>query len=304
MAVRKHGNRWQVRFQAGGKRIEETLPRGASKADAVAYEAKLRRQEIDSVVGRPERKTIGELLDAYEEQARSLKSYARDLRYRIAVLRNRFGHLDSTSATDVAERIGATKGLSAAAANRYLAIVRRCCNIGGVSVEIRQRSGEQHRSVYLSRAEVDKLAQAAGKWGDLIRFAALTGLRRSEILRLTQEDIRDGCITLGSDTKSGRGRVVPLSPEGRRIASRAIPFGISATNLNRVFRAARVQADLPSIRFHDLRRTYGTWLAQSGENLTDVRDLLGHSNISQTNTYLGTASVERLKKAVKGLRTR
>lgn len=303
MAVRKHGNRWQVRFQAGGKRIEETLPRGASKADAVAYEAKLRRQEIDSLVGRPERKTIGELLDAYEEQARSLKSYARDLRYRIAVLRNRFGHLDSTSATDVAERIGATKGLSAAAANRYLAIVRRCCNIGGVSVEIRQRSGEQRRSVYLSRAEVDKLAQAAGKWGDLIRFAALTGLRRSEILRLTQKDIRDGCVVLGSDTKSGRGRVVPLSDEGRRIAQ-GIPFAISTTNLNRVFRASRVRAGLGHVRFHDLRRTYGTWLAHGGHDLATVRDLLGHANISQTNTYLGTASVERLKKAVKGLRTR
>jgi site-specific recombinase XerD len=51
------------------------------------------------------------------------------------------------------------------------------------------------------------------------------------------------------------------------------------------------------------RRTYGTWLAQSGAQLTDVRDLLGHANVSQTNTYLGMADVKRLKKITKGLRT-
>jgi integrase len=304
MSVRKHGKRWQVRVTLNGVRHEETLPLGASKADAQLYEAKIRRETVDSVVGRPKRQTIGDLLDGYEKQAERLKSYDKDLRYRIAVIRERFGRLGSEDVPRVEEQLASTQGkLSAAAINRYLAILRRACRISGVPTRITLLAGEQRRTVYLTREQVDSLAKAAGKWGDLIRFAALTGLRRAEILKLTQEDIRDGCVILGSDTKSGRGRVVPLSPEGRRIVRDSIPFGITATNLNRVFRAARVAAGLPLVRFHDLRRTYGTWLAQSGANLTDIRDLLGHSNVSQTDTYLGAGSIPRLRKAVKGLKT-
>jgi integrase len=305
MPVRKRGDRWEVRVQIDGRRHEETLPKGASKADAVLYEAKLRRQAVDSVVGRPEKRTIGDLLDDYEKHARrNLKSYDKDLKYRIRVLRGRFG-ADSTDQVErIAGNLGATEGLSPAARNRYLAILRAACRAGKVGGSISLVGGESRRAVYLSRAEVDRLAKAAGKWGDIIRFAALTGLRRGEILKLTKEDIKDGVATLGSDTKTRRGRVVPLPLEAKGIAVRSIPFGISATNLNRVFRAARVSAGLPMVRFHDLRRTYGTWLAHSGTDITTVRDLLGHANVSQTNTYLGVADVERLRKAVKGLKTR
>jgi integrase len=312
MPVRKRGQRWEVRVTLNGTRHEETLPRGASKADAILYEAKLRREAVDTLVGRPQKRTIGDLLDDYEEQAKRLKSYERDLRYRINVLR-RYGSMGSDELPLVAERIAESVGggkLSVAGGNRYIAILKRATVLArrrGVAVHAGDRlsliPGEQSRSVYLTRADVDRLAKAAGKWGDLIRFAALTGLRRGEILKLTQEDIRDGCVVLGSATKSGKPRVVPLSMEGRRIANRSVPFGITATNLNRVFRAARTNSGLVGVRFHDLRRTYGTWLAQSGANLTDVRDLLGHSNVSQTNTYLGAASVARLKKVTKGLRT-
>ena len=42
----------------------------------------------------------------------------------------------------------------------------------------------------------------------------------------------------------------------------------------------------PGIRFHDLRQPYAFWLAQyPGIPLTAIRDLLGHSNLSVTNTY-------------------
>jgi integrase len=304
MSVRKHGKRWQVRLTLNGVRHEETMPPGASKADAQLYEAKLRREAVDSVVGRPKRRTIGDLLDEYERYAESrLKSYERDLQYRIAVLRSRFAERGTDELSTVVEQLGKAQGkLSPAAINRYLAILRRAFRVAGIHASIEFISGEKRRTVYLSREDVAKLAQAAGKWGDLIKFAALTGLRRGEILKLTQEDIRDGCVVLGSDTKTGRGRVVPLPSEAARIARSSIPFEITATNLNRVFRAARVAAKCPGVRFHDLRRTYGTWLAHDGKDLATVRDLLGHSNVSQTNTYLGTANVVRLRKAVKGLK--
>lgn len=301
MAVRKHGRRWQVRVTVNGVRHEETLPVGASKADAQLYEAKIRRQTVDSVVGRPERRTIGDVLDEYEAHAkRHLKSYERDLRYRINVLRHRFGAFPSDSVESVAGKLGETEGLSPAAVNRYLAILRAACRRGKVGGSISLLAGEARRSVYLTREQVNALAKAAGKWGDLIRFAALTGLRRGEILRLTPEDIKDGMIYV-HDVAPYRPRLVPMPPEAARIAQ-ALPFGITATNLNRVFRAARLEAGLPHVRFHDLRRTFGTWLVHDRKDLATVRDLLGHSSVAQTNTYIGQTDVARLKKAVKGLK--
>lgn len=166
MPVRKHGQRWQIRCQINGKRYEATLPRGASKADAVAYEAKVRREEINSLVGRPERKTIGDLLDVYEQQAKRLKSYERDLRYRIAVLKARFGTRDAADAAEVGRALAGNGKLSVAATNRYLAILRRSCRLAGIGANISMVAGETRRGVYLTREEVNKLADAAGQWGD------------------------------------------------------------------------------------------------------------------------------------------
>jgi len=49
--------------------------------------------------------------------------------------------------------------------------------------------------------------------------------------------------------------------------------------------------------FHDLRRTYGTWLLQNGADLASIRDLLGHADITMTSRYLGATHTD-LKAAV------
>ena len=40
------------------------------------------------------------------------------------------------------------------------------------------------------------------------------------------------------------------------------------------------------LHFHDLRREFGSRVLESGSSLVEARDLLGHSNIAQTSTYL------------------
>jgi Phage integrase family len=41
-----------------------------------------------------------------------------------------------------------------------------------------------------------------------------------------------------------------------------------------------------NLRFHDLRREFGSRILESGSSLIEARDLLGHANISQISTYL------------------
>lgn len=57
---------------------------------------------------------------------------------------------------------------------------------------------------------------------------------------------------------------------------------ISSRNLNRQFKTLLKKANLPDIRFHDLRHTHATLLLEAGIHPKVVQERLGHSAISVT----------------------
>jgi integrase len=214
-----------------------------------------------------------------------------------------------TEIVDVAEalKVDAIKNKAApATVNRKLAILRRVARLSfrqwawlaePLGDRITLLPGERQRHTYLTPAEVKRLARAApAPVRDAILLAALTGLRRSELLGLKAQDRKHGALVL-QDTKNGRPRIVPLPPEAARIR---LPLDLTINELAWHFRAARVKARLPHVRFHDLRHTYASWLLQSGASLTAARDLLGHSSLSVTSRY-SHLSQAHLVDAVKGL---
>ena len=60
----------------------------------------------------------------------------------------------------------------------------------------------------------------------MIWFAALTGLRRGEMLALRPDQIRGDVLVLESTTKSGRPRGIPMPPRAARIAREHLPWGV------------------------------------------------------------------------------
>ncbi len=46
-----------------------------------------------------------------------------------------------------------------------------------------------------------------------------------------------------------------------------------------------MRANLQDVTIHDLRRTVGSWLAESGESLHLIGNILNHSNPSTTAIY-------------------
>ena len=314
MSIRKHGNRWQVRVRVGsGRRIERSLPAGATRADAQALETRIRQQIIASATGRVDHYTIDDAIDRWVESgAQALKSWQRDLRYRIGILRDYTAGQPLAALPEVADRIksaGQKSGLSAAAINRYVALLRRVGNLAerwgwtdaplGRRVILLPEHSERH--VYLTADQVRRLQQHADPLtADMIAFAVLTGLRRSELLALQPHHVQGTVLALDARTKSGRPRGIPLPPEAAKIARKRLPWGVAYWQLRDRFEAARKGAGMSRVRWHDLRHTYASWLAQKGQPLTAIRDLMGHSSLAVTNRYAHLAP-GHLREAVASL---
>lgn len=145
------------------------------------------------------------------------------------------------------------------------------------------------------------LVHAADKaLGDAILLSAYTGLRQGELLRLKPADVADGCVIVREGKTEKSRRTIPVPRQALPILKR-LPIKLSIAQLNRGFRAVRKECGLEHVHFHDLRHTYGSWLAQSGAPSTVIRDVMGHSNLTVTSRYLHTvpehvrAAVRRLK---------
>jgi integrase len=68
----------------------------------------------------------------------------------------------------------------------------------------------------------------------------------------------------------------------------ASPIGtpLDPRNVTRAFHAMLTTADVPRVRFHDLRHTAATLLLAQGVDPRTIMETLGHSQISLTlNTY-------------------
>ena len=120
---------------------------------------------------------------------------------------------------------------------------------------------------FLTWDEVDK--RSFGKYTNHIRFLALHGLRWSEAVALTTDDIRDGRIhvtkSFHGQTKSRAGvRVVPLVSEFK-------PFPTTRRPLRKVLTPH-------GITIHSLRHTYAYLLKTKGVHVTTAQRLLGHSD--------------------------
>ena len=113
------------------------------------------------------------------------------------------------------------------------------------------------------------VASDFGKYQKQIQFLALHGLRWSEAIVLTEEDIKDGRIfinkSLHGQTKSRAGvRMVPLLSDFAQLPR-------SPKTLRRVLAPHGVV-------IHSLRHTYVYLLKQQGVHVTTAQRLLGHSD--------------------------
>jgi integrase len=194
-------------------------------------------------------------------------------------------------------------------------------------------------SALIAAAETDRL-------GALYVLAVATGLRQGELLGLHWEDVdldaatiairrqlsEDGGVLELVEPKSDKGRRRVELPEFAVSAlhahrDRMLAEGLGAAPLvfcdsqgnplrksnllRRSFKPFLERAELPEIRFHDLRHTAATLLLAQGVHPKIVQERLGHAQISLTlDTYshvlpsMQKEAANKLDDLLNGLRTK
>jgi hypothetical protein len=95
--------------------------------------------------------------------------------------------------------------------------------------------------------------------------------------------------------------VISTDPAGEKLPPTALVFGDeigqSIASVKTAWRSACERAGVSDLRFHDLGREFACRLLESRAELHDVRDFLGHANITTTSRYLRSTTL-RLERAL------
>lgn len=158
---------------------------------------------------------------------------------------------------------------------------------------------EEGTRMYLTIEELKKLANTECDYPQIKKaflFSCLTGLRRSDILRLTWGDVfKQGDMTriIFKQKKTGGLEYLDINKEAERLlGKRGKPneqiFGsiYSPTCTNNAIQVWVARAGISKkITFHCGRHTFATMMLDLGTDIYTVSKLLGHRDISTTQIY-------------------
>jgi integrase len=169
-----------------------------------------------------------------------------------------------------------------------------------------ERNKEHNRERYLSEDELARLLAALDSYRDqrvaaVFRLALLTGARRSEVLSMRWNDLKEPGVWTKphTRTKQDEWHRVPLSAAAQAILAElakdkaegdfVFPAGRGATGpmrtVEKPWRTLLRVAGITDLRMNDLRHSYASQLASDGVSLYIVGGLLGHKKPSTTARY-------------------
>lgn len=137
----------------------------------------------------------------------------------------------------------------------------------------------------------------------LVQLALHTAMRRGELLALEWRHINLLAQTASLPTsKNGHPRCVPLSTGAVAVLA-ALPgardgrvFSINAWAMAAAFKRATVRAQLPELRFHDLRHTATSRMADKLPNVIELAAVTGHRSLQMLKRYYHPSAETLAKK--------
>lgn len=159
---------------------------------------------------------------------------------------------------------------------------------------LRMPKGSKARDRRPTSLELKRLYEAAAALHPelpvIIELAADTAMRRSELLLLRREQLRDK-IAVIEETKNGERRMVPLSSRARELF-KSLParldgkvFSLSPNTVSNYFPKACEAAKVKDLTFHDLRHEATSRLFERGFSMMEVAAITGHKTLSMLKRY-------------------
>ena len=344
MKLVPRGGTWQVHFTdhqgirqrlSTKVRVNASLPdRGKAQANLSALD--VMREALMGDLPADVRKQAGRtytlgyaLQRAYDDHWRKQKS-RREKRYVVDVLVKEVGYWPLASVTyarlDDYGREMEKEGLSPATRNRRISTIHTAMTHAQRRGELDTLPQFPHwaennvKERYLSpeeeaalAASMDARTPAVDEKGQYMRrlvpFLLDTGLRAGEVRLKLEQDLGHAIWLPHGSTKSGKGRVVPLTTRAREMLDYmlASPFHaelirigeknpeLATHRLGSRFRIETAAAKIAGVTLHTLRHTCASRLVQgvreaggwerAGVDLYVVKEWLGHSSITVTERY-------------------
>lgn len=312
-------------------RYRGVIPEARNKAQAKKAEAKIRLDVYEGCYENGSLRSFTEFVEqVYMPDAQANKrSFLSADAIHVKVILKQFGNWQLNEITPMMierfkrERVATpTRGgkpRSAATVNRELQCLSKILSTArdnGLISEnpcrrVKLLREDNKRTRYLTESEEEALmAVLTGKHAYLrpiVVIALQTAMRQGEIVNLCwqQVDFQRDCIYV-TNTKSGKDRVVPMNEISRQelLARRdngsERVFDNTSPQVKKSFRLATAKAGIEDFRFHDLRHTAATRMADAGVDAFTLAAILGHATLQMASRYTH-ATDESKRKAIGAL---
>jgi integrase len=307
MTAFQRKGKWAAKFVLRGKQV--WVPGGPWDTKTQAQTAERRHRDL--LLSRRSEETCASFADRWlEEWPREAESTRRHYALAVAKFKAEFGptklgEVERLSARTWALRV--SRNVSKAIATMY----QDAINVGLVEnnpfANLRLPSGEKTAEICPPTLdEFRSLLNACtilGGYGPefraMIQFSAWTGIRAGELHALKWSDVdgdylrihrsRKSDLSLGKP-KNGKARKIVLLPQAQvldqvphRPSDSFVFHSADGKPLNKgshhyAWRTVRASANLPSVRWHDLRHFCATQLLEAGISHFDVSVQLGHED--------------------------
>lgn len=301
MALILRGENYWMDVQINGKRLRESLKTGDKKLAQQLHD--MRKAELwrEGVLKEKPKKTFKEACARWVIERSHKRSLADD-ELKIKFLLPKIGGILLSELTrDKIESV-LPKEVSGATRNRYRALIRAMLRAAEREWDwldrapvLRTEVEPKRRVAYLSREQAEVLISCLPeKYRMPVRFALLTGLRRSNVFGLTWDavDLDNSMVHVAAeDAKAGQRILVPLNKSAKALLE-SFPEprkGRVWGDMDRIWAntwtSACKRAGVPEFRFHDLRHTWASWHAMAGTPLSVLQELGGWHSHEMVQRY-------------------
>jgi integrase len=162
----------------------------------------------------------------------------------------------------------------------------------------RRRLGDEEASLFRQR-----LQDFEEPWRDFFTLLLITGVRRQSLLAMRWSDLeieRKRWVVPATWSKHGDEMVIPLTTEAAGLLSEMkqrrgpSPWVFPSTKAKSghieepktAWKRLLQTTKIDGLRLHDLRRTFGSRLAESGANGAVIAAAMGHKSLQSARSYL------------------